>query len=395
VYTQCPECNAVYRVTSAHLRVAGGEVQCGACDTRFDALDRLSDTYPKGLGGPVGEAAEPTEDSSAAAETAREADVETPTGGETEETGEAAPEAELVDDESPGEQPIEVEAEKPAESEGEQETAAADEQHEPTGPALAEAEVAESPTDETQPDDEAKEKITAVSDDEEPTIALDVTAEELFSVSELRDQELPDISDTEFVEGLPSGQPEDAGTAELAPPGEMVSRQPSSLLRRTRRLFLPALLLALVAMIVHSQRGSLMRQPDLAPVLRGVYGVLGLDVEPAWDVAAYRIVDSAAEIDSGGDLQVTVTFVNEAEFPQPYPVLRVSLEDRWGDEIGSRQLLPGQYVAGFSGGQTIPSGEQVEGQATVTAPPTAAVGFRLDLCLANAAGQLDCMSNQP
>ena len=47
MYTQCPECNAVYRVTSAHLRPAGGEVRCGECGVRFDALDHLSDTYPK------------------------------------------------------------------------------------------------------------------------------------------------------------------------------------------------------------------------------------------------------------------------------------------------------------------------------------------------------------
>lgn len=375
--------------------MAGGEVQCGACGARFDALDRLSDIYPKEQVGPVGEVPESAGDSSTVARTAREADTETKPGEETEETLEAAPGAVPADDESLGEPPIEVETEEPDQSGSEGKPAAADDRHEPTGPAPAESDIEKISTAEEKPDEESEEKVTAVGDEEEATIAADTSAEEIFEVSELRDQELPEVGDIEFVEGLPSGQLGDAETAELAPPGEMLSRQPSSLLRRSRRLVLPVLLLVLLALIVHSQRGTLMRQPALAPVLGGIYGILGLNVGPAWEVAAYRIVDSAAEIDSGGDLQVMVTFVNEAGFPQPYPVLRVSLEDRWGDEIGSRKLEPQEYDAGFVAGQRIRPGERVEGQATVTSPPTAAVGFRLDLCLADAAGQLDCMSNQP
>ena len=32
VYTQCPECGTVFRVTAAVLRAAQAQVRCGVCD---------------------------------------------------------------------------------------------------------------------------------------------------------------------------------------------------------------------------------------------------------------------------------------------------------------------------------------------------------------------------
>lgn len=41
--TQCGHCRAVFRVRAAHLVVARGHVECGACGQVFYALDRLGD----------------------------------------------------------------------------------------------------------------------------------------------------------------------------------------------------------------------------------------------------------------------------------------------------------------------------------------------------------------
>ena len=41
--TQCGHCRAVFRVRAAHLVVARGHVECGACGLVFNALDRLGD----------------------------------------------------------------------------------------------------------------------------------------------------------------------------------------------------------------------------------------------------------------------------------------------------------------------------------------------------------------
>jgi predicted Zn finger-like uncharacterized protein len=376
VYTQCPECDAVYRVTSAHLRLAGGEVQCGACGARFDALDRLSDTFPKGPA-----SLSPSEEPQVPAR-------DTPAEGAAPATTETAADEEALA--AAETEPVEAE-ESPEET-----TVEHGPDDELTEWVLTDTDIAlDAAALEEIPGDDAAGDETHTDQDDEPTIDLDVTDEELFLMEELSDQEMPDIADLEFVEGLPSGQGEALGAADEFPPGELLIRGPSALLHWTRRLLLPVLLLALGLAVMHSQRGTLARNPTLAPWLERIYGSIGLELEPSWVVSAYRIIESAAEVDGRGDLQVTLTFANDAEFPQPYPVLRVSLEDRWGDEIGNRELLPETYLAGYVAGQMMSPGRRAEGRATVTAPPGAAVGFRLDLCLPDTAERLTCMSSQP
>ena len=147
---------------------------------------------------------------------------------------------------------------------------------------------------------------------------------------------------------------------------------------------------------IHNQRGLLMRNPAIAPWLEAVYGRLGQAVETTWDVGRFRILESSAELDAGGDLQVQLSFMNEGEFAQPYPVLRIILEDRWGDEIGSRDIQPSDYVSAYAGGRRFAPSERATGRATVIRPGLEAVGFRLDLCLPSTTDPgMDCLSEQP
>ncbi len=41
IYTRCPECSTVFRVTEQHLNIAKGKVRCGACLSIFKATDHL------------------------------------------------------------------------------------------------------------------------------------------------------------------------------------------------------------------------------------------------------------------------------------------------------------------------------------------------------------------
>ena len=43
MYTQCPDCATVFRVTAEALRFAQGDVRCGVCSTTFNALENLSE----------------------------------------------------------------------------------------------------------------------------------------------------------------------------------------------------------------------------------------------------------------------------------------------------------------------------------------------------------------
>src|SRR5512145_3289517 len=53
MYSQCPECQARFRVTAEALRAARGTVRCGRCGSAFDALERLSDSIPPVAGASV------------------------------------------------------------------------------------------------------------------------------------------------------------------------------------------------------------------------------------------------------------------------------------------------------------------------------------------------------
>lgn len=46
MYTQCPKCEAAFRITVDVLQQARGQVLCGSCDHAFNALDHLSEEPP-------------------------------------------------------------------------------------------------------------------------------------------------------------------------------------------------------------------------------------------------------------------------------------------------------------------------------------------------------------
>lgn len=44
MFTCCPACRTVFRITAETLRAAHGQVRCGRCGTQFDALEHLMET---------------------------------------------------------------------------------------------------------------------------------------------------------------------------------------------------------------------------------------------------------------------------------------------------------------------------------------------------------------
>jgi len=47
MYTRCPQCSTIFRVTAAQLRIALGEVSCGSCHKTFNALTALTEDLPE------------------------------------------------------------------------------------------------------------------------------------------------------------------------------------------------------------------------------------------------------------------------------------------------------------------------------------------------------------
>lgn len=47
MYTQCPSCQTYFHLTPEQLRAAGGQVQCGVCETTFNALETIQEALPQ------------------------------------------------------------------------------------------------------------------------------------------------------------------------------------------------------------------------------------------------------------------------------------------------------------------------------------------------------------
>lgn len=73
LFTRCPKCETVFRVTTRHLQASGGQVRCGRCHRVFDAFASLTAKPPGASQSQAGqeEAQPPSQESGAAPETAQ------------------------------------------------------------------------------------------------------------------------------------------------------------------------------------------------------------------------------------------------------------------------------------------------------------------------------------
>lgn len=158
------------------------------------------------------------------------------------------------------------------------------------------------------------------------------------------------------------------------------------------------LALALGAQTVHHWREDLARHPALGPWLLGTYAALGVDTPAPVDLAAFELrqLGAASEPSRAGRIKVRASIVNRAPFAQPYPILRLTLQDRFGSTIGARDLEPGQYLPGgaASASGLLGASQRADAEVVFVDPGRDAVGFELDVCVAGTAG-LRCSADLP
>jgi len=153
------------------------------------------------------------------------------------------------------------------------------------------------------------------------------------------------------------------------------------------------LALALAAQVTHHFRQTLVRHPQLGPPLRAVYERLGLDLLPNWDLAALELRQWGNEPDAAtsGRLVVRASLTNRATFAQPHPLLRLELEDRFGNTVATRDFEPSEYLKNPSQATRLMApGASSEAELLLADPGRDAVGYRLDVCLRESATLLRC-----
>jgi hypothetical protein len=145
-----------------------------------------------------------------------------------------------------------------------------------------------------------------------------------------------------------------------------------------------ALLLALTAQAVHFWRDDLSRNRTVGPWLMRAYAALGLSLSPPIDLSAFELRQLGAASDSlqAGRIKLRASIVNHAGFAQPLPLLRLSLQDRFGSTIGTRDLEPAEYLPGGDtpASRLLGPGQRADAEVVFVDPGRDAVGFELDLC---------------
>jgi predicted Zn finger-like uncharacterized protein len=144
------------------------------------------------------------------------------------------------------------------------------------------------------------------------------------------------------------------------------------------------LVFILFAQIINHQRDALATDPRFSGSLTAVYTALGVQLTPRWDLRAYDVRQLGASVEAGGTGAITVraSIRNAGTKPQPLPLLRVTLQDRFGNRLASRDVQPRDYLpSGTAPAALLARDQRVDAELAFVDPGASAVGFELDACL--------------
>lgn len=436
MYTSCPECGTVFRITTQELRAAEGYVRCGHCSATFNAVATLTDEVPPTLtlpqlgaqgSGPVltpdgiREEPDPEPEPPPAAHP-ETASGPTPGSGPTTLRDDSAEdplefnvpedswsnffETPAVGPASPPALPAQSPAEGTASPFAELE---ADEVQRPAAPvteppaetgagvfrALSESELRATGEDgEWQAllaevrEWEPEEPIYVLGEDsdgdtaEHPVLAIDAdtpadpagTAGSNATAAAVAEAAIDAEPEAEAEQSLAS-QPFIWGPPP-APPEQ----------RRHWAWMAGGVVLALAGslQLIHFERDSLATHPRLTEPLQRLYRALDMPLYPAWDLSSYELRGSEAVAGrtNPAALEILARIAVVGNAPTGLPLVRVRLRDRFGKELGSRVFTPGDYLAGAPAPrEPVTPGTLIPVQITLRDPGTDAYGFDVDICL--------------
>ncbi len=395
MFTQCAKCETVFKLSAEDLRAAGGQVRCGRCGEVFNALARLAED-PSAFS--IGESPLEME--------ARADEILHSNVSSTESAEEEAPDdlaaadaefAQLLVVELYGEERRAPEAAQPV-SPGTPdtpiETVEFIELAEPDAAVGDEDLDQEAALEFTLPPGELDRifvesrpqvlQLTPASVDPEPTLTVQNAVDSVekppsragrVKVSEEVGHEAPDVFEEMVL-------PEITG-------------------RRQRGLPLAVwlgaaivLALCLGAQVIHENRAWIATHAILGARLGALYAAIGVALPEAANLSAYQLRQWGVTGDpsANGTLRMRASILNTAAQAQPFPLLRVTLANRFGSRIGTRDFEPAEYL-GKPAARLFASGERVDAVLDILDPGNDAEGFEIDVCLRGVDKKVRCAAD--
>ena len=382
MFTQCSNCHTVFQLSAEVLRAAGGQVRCGRCGEIFNALARLAEDA-----GSFDNVESPFE-MEERADSILESVV-------AEQAMHAAPDAAEDAHEYGGIEIAQLQVldftEEDLIDEPAEETPA-----EPEPFADASMEFTLPPGELDRIFVESKAGIMPPFPESlEPPVSLETVAPEPEPPQAATDEDGP-LPDIEVV----SDNRSYAMRPQPSPLAEQVAydlRQEPSRPAGPFALWLGAVVLAallLVGQVVHHNREALTARGPFAPLLRALYEGLGAPVSSTPNLAAFQLRQWGVTGDATADstLRVRASILNMTPQLQPFPLLRVTLANRYGSKLGARDFEPGEYL-GRPVARLLSPGEKVDATLNILDPGKDAEGFEIDVCLRGGDKRVVCAND--
>jgi predicted Zn finger-like uncharacterized protein len=154
--------------------------------------------------------------------------------------------------------------------------------------------------------------------------------------------------------------------------------------------------LLLIAQIIQQNREWFVAHAHgpLGAGVRALYGALGAPLPAPANLSAYQLRQWGAtgDPDANGTLRLRASILNAAAQLQPYPLLRVTLADRFGKGIGRRDFEPTEYL-GKPTARLLAPGERVDATLEILDPGKNAEGFEIDVCLRGVDKRIACQGD--
>jgi len=152
------------------------------------------------------------------------------------------------------------------------------------------------------------------------------------------------------------------------------------------------LTLTLAAQAVHQFRGTLATIPAFSNTISQIYRAIGQPVQPAWDITGWRFEATKGSTEGEDDnLTVYSRLGNNSTGPLPYPLIGISLTDRFEESIGSRVLDPAEYLpSDLDPRKLVARGDTFNAVITIKSASEDATGFKLNVCYRSNDDRLRC-----
>jgi len=396
VFTQCSKCETVYRLSAEVLRAAGGQVRCGRCGEVFNALARLAEnaaTFKKGES--------PLDLETRADNILHSVDAvppvdTTPSPGSMAHNGPEIAHLKI-------EPPVDEDLASEASLEFTLHPGDLDRVFIETSPSVIQLLAAESavtaapvqPPSQTPPQMPPQTPLRPAKPRAPPpepqapeplspdaALAFEATAAALAAVSGTGATPVPpsknsgfEVSEKVRLEMLSSFT-----HAELPPINAPRRRLPYP-------VWVAAAVLLGVLLVVQLIVGNRAWLAVHAPLLLG-----GAASPP--DLSAYQLRQWGVTGDPAakGTLRVRASVMNSAAQLEPYPMLRLTLANRFGTRIGQREFEPADYL-GKAPLRMLSPGERVDATMDIVDPGKDAEGFEIDVCLRGTNAKITCVGD--